>query len=84
MSTTIILVIIYIVSVILSNLVTILYYKSEVRQGIFIRTKTPTIDHFMKYYGRLCIINFIPIINFIIIIFLVGYLLWDKIKNVKL
>lgn len=84
MSTTTILIIVYIVSVILSDLFTILYYKNEVKQGKFIITKTPTIGHFMKYYGRLCIINFIPIINFIIVIFLGGYLLWDKIKDVKL
>lgn len=84
MSITTILIIVYIVSVILSNLVTILYYKDEVRQGKFIRTETPTLGHFMEYYKLICLINFIPIINFITVIFLGGFLLWDKIKNVKL
>lgn len=84
MSTTTILIIVYIVSVILSNLFTILHYKSEVRQGKFIRTETPTLGHFMGYYKLICIINFIPVINFTSIIILGSYLLWDKIKNVKL
>lgn len=84
MSITTIFIIIYIVSVILSNLVTILYYKDEVRQGKFIRTETPTLGHFMEYYGFVCIINFVPVVNSVTILFLGGYLLWNKIKNVKL
>lgn len=84
MNTTTILIIVYIVSVILSNLFAILHYKNEVRQGKFLMTKTPTIGHFMKHYSPVCIINFIPIVNFISIIIIGGSLLWDKIKNVKL
>ena len=84
MSITTILIIVYIVSVILSNLFTVLYYKNEVRQGKFLMTKTPTIGQFIEYYGFVCIINFVPVVNFVIILFLGGYLLWDKIKNVKL
>ena len=84
MNTTTILIIVYIVSVILSNLLTVLYYKNEIREGKFIITKTPTIGHFIEYYSLICIINFIPVINFTSIIILGSYLLWDKIKNVKL
>ena len=84
MSITTILIIVYIVSVILSNLFTILYYKDEIKQGKFITTKPPTIGQFIEYYGFVCIINFVPVVNFVTILFSGGYLLWDKIKNVKL
>ena len=43
MSITTILIIVYIVSVILSNLFTVLYYKDEIKQGKFITTKPLTI-----------------------------------------
>lgn len=84
MSTTIILIIVYIVSVILANLCTILDYKTQIKKGAYLSNYIPTIGGFIRDYNICLIINFIPIINFISIIMIGSSLLWNIVKNIRL
>lgn len=75
--------ILYIITVILADICTLLYYKDEFKRGKYLGS-IPTIEHFCKYYNIILLINFLPLFNFISIIGAGGTLIWNKIKKIRL
>lgn len=80
MTTFQLLLILYIAISIFSIIFVIIEYKFYYCQSYSI----PTIENLIKDRWFMLIIAIIPIFNIILFLIFGGYLLWDKIKNIKI
>lgn len=70
----------YIISVIITIALCVIVYKNNSKDWI----KPPTIETFVKDFWIFLIISFIPGINDVFILFFSIYIIWNRIKDIKL